>query len=328
MGIEEEIRGRLLRGYAPQQLVSEGYRKSTVYKVYDSVKLGQVPVTSPTWFAQNYNFHQLRYMPGQTIPISFTFRNNSQFDLYLYRIGIQPEWLRADSPLQEPKWFAQEVKELVKSGGQRWFSFTCQIPQGLSLGEYEIRFGMEGQYLPGNQLQIQGTQWSEPEIIQVKKPLTGISIFLSHSTEDIRLVRDLETKLDNEGVQVKIAEDRLEPGILLMEKFQRMITESTMLLALLTEGGVRSQWVLEEVNYASKVNKPMILLKEKGVQISSPREWVEFSKYDPPDITLRVIMQSIQAVQKRVAPNQAVSTIIGIAIMALLFDVLSNGSKK
>jgi hypothetical protein len=81
------------------------------------------------------------------------------------------------------------------------------------------------------------------------------------------------------------------------------------------------------VNYAAKMNKPMILLKEKNVSITSPREWVEFSKYDSPDLTLKIITRSIQAIQNRIAPNPVAGALIGIGILAFLAAVFSSGNK-
>ena len=95
-------------------------------------------------------------------------------------------------------------------------------------------FGVEAQYLPSTEHQPLQTQWADPLVFHVKRPLTGVSIFFSHSTKDMTLVRQLEQQLDNNGVRVIIAEDKSEPGIELKRKFESKITESTIFLALLT----------------------------------------------------------------------------------------------
>jgi hypothetical protein len=315
MSVEDEIRSKLVGGYTPQQLVQEGYKKSTVYKVFGSIRTLRVPISKPNWVVKNYTFHESRYMPGSNIPIKFSFQNTSPLDLYLYRIGVSTEWMKE-------MWVVQEVKDLVKSGEQKSLSFLLQIPQDLELGEYELSFGIEGQYLPSAQNQQIVTQWSEPVIIQVKKPLTGIKIFLSHSVQDMSLVRQLERRLDYEGIEVTIAEDRSEPGVLLEEKFHRLIRESTMLLALLTEAGIKSKWVIEEVNYANQINKPIILFKDRQISINSPLEWVEFSSDESPEIIFKNIMEAIGKVQQRIQTKSNQNVALGMGILMLILAIL------
>lgn len=315
MSVEDEIRNKLVLGYSPQQLIQEGYRKSTVYKVHSNTKAQYVPITEPEWSVQNLTIQNSRFLPGQSIPLGFTFRNDSPLDIYLYRIGVRAEWMQVDS------WYAQEVRNLVKSGAQRWFSFTVPIPRETKLGEYELLFGIDGQYLPSIQPQPTQTQWSDPVIIQVKKPMRGLRIFLSHSTADMALVRQLETSLDNEGIAVTIGEDVLQPGVILDQKFQRLIQESSIVLALLTENGARSEWVLKEVNYALQVNKPCILLKEESVSLDTSREWVKFSRLEPPDSIFQKIMNAINATSA-LTPINPVGGIIGLGILALILGAL------
>lgn len=319
VGAEDEIRTKLMQGYSPQQLVGEGYKKSTVYKISGLLKAQVLPVSRPDWVVENCRISEGRFLPGQSAPVGFTLRNTSPLDMYLVRIGVQAEWMQGT-------WIAQEVKDLLKSGAQRWFSLMLPIPSDVAMGEYEVSIGVEGQYLPSNQYQSPQTQWSEPLILSVKNPLRGVSIFLSHSTRDLALVRDLEKRLDNEGLEVRIAEDVSEPGVLLDEKFRQMIRESTILLALLTEEGARSDWVVKEVNYALEMGKPAILLKEESANIETKVEWVNFSRYDPPEAILSKIMSAISAVQSRTAINPF-GAIIGLAILGLIVGSLSSTSK-
>ncbi|HEV2225686.1 MAG TPA: TIR domain-containing protein [Nitrososphaerales archaeon] len=324
MGTEDEIRTKLLQGYEPQQLVDEGFRKSTVYKVAAQNRLITMSTPRSAWVVENYTFPNFRYLPGQNIPVNFSFRNTSPLDLYVHRIGVRAEWMR-------DQWHAQEVRDLVKSGGQKWFSFPLAIPSDVQLGEYQFFFGVEGQYLPSSDAQQVTTQWSEPIFVEIKKPQNGLHLFLSHSTENMGLVRKLERQLDIEGIGVVIAENRIAPGVVLEQKFQRLIGESSMFMALLTEEGINSKWVLQEANYALQIRKPTILLKEKQVTIATSLEWVPFSINDPPEVTFQTIMRAIAEVRKRVQAdslNQAAGAIVGIAVLAFIASLFSSGSKK
>ena len=192
------------------------------------------------------------------------------------------------------------------------------------LGEYELRFGIRGQYLPVVKYQDQSLQvrWSEPEIIHIKYPLNGIKIFISHSTLDMPLIRQLEQYLDNYGFEPIIAEDIRSPGMLLREKFQAKIREATIFLVLFTENSIRSKWVIEETNYALQIGKPIIPLKEESVKINLDIEWIEFSKYEKPEIIFSRIMDGINNCFKKLplAPQVAGTglTIIAVGILAFL----------
>jgi hypothetical protein len=237
--------------------------------------------------------------------------------MYLYKIGILPEWMTSNT------WIAQDIRDLIKPGQRRFCRLILAVPDSLPLGEYSMAFGVEMQYLPANEFQSLQTQWTEPIVFHVKKPFRNMCVFLSHSTKDVSLVRQLEKQLDNEGITVKIAEDVNSPGANLNQKFETMIRECPIFIALLTVDGVNSQRVLQEVNYAKQINKQMILLKEENVQIQTDIEWVSFSRYEPPESLLKKIMEAINRVQV----GSPVGAIIGLGILALILGAALSSKK-
>jgi len=212
-------------------------------------------------------------------------------------------------------------RDLVRPSQRRIFTFFVSVPREVPLGEYEILFGIEAQYLPVESYmdQARQTQWTEPLVFHVKHPFTGKKVFISHSTEDIQIVRELEKRLDNYGIQAVIAEDVPQPGKVLEEKFKSKINESTIFLALLTEDSVRSKWVIMETEYARQIRKPMIPLKEKNLRYDSPIEWIEFSKYDNPDVIFQRVMGAISTIQPSISP---MGVILGIGILAFLASLM------
>jgi hypothetical protein len=293
MTIQDEISRLLQEGYTPQQIIEKGYRKSTVYKVYDTFKTYVTQIGKPYWSVTDIRFSKpnKRYLPQENISVSFNFENSSGRDIYINRMGIGVEWLKPD------EWHAQDVKDLVKSGQRRFLSFFIPIPADISLGEYELRFGIEAQYLPalGYQEQSLQTQWTDPEIIHIKNPVAGIKVFISHSTTDMSLIRQLEKNFDNYGVEPIIAEDLQTPGVVLKEKFQAKIREANIFIVLFTENSINSKWVIEETNYALQIGKPTIPLKEKSVRLESGIEWIEFSKYEKPETIFSKIMAGMNS---------------------------------
>ncbi len=326
---ENEISKYLAQGYTPQQVINmgKGFRKSTVYKVHKALRTYVANISPPDWVITNTQFDHLdkRYLSGQKVSVTFNFENTSTKDIYLTRIGMQFEW-------QKNEWCALDVRDLIKAGQKRFFSIPIPVPisDKIALGEYEYRFGVEAQYLPvmGYQDQLIQTQWSEPEIIHVKYPLRGIKLFISHSTLDIPLIRQLEQYLDNYGIESIIAEDIRTPGEILREKFQAKIREATIFLVLFTENSIRSQWVIEETNYALEIRKPSVLLKEESIkEIKSDIEWEEFSKYEAFEIIFLKIMESIESHLKNIhitpqnnatIGNTSMDKVIGVGVLAFL----------
>lgn len=320
MGVEDEIEDFLRQGYNPQQIIGKGFKKSTVYKVYQTIKSYSMPVNPPQWSIEDIMPWPFRYQPGQNASVSFSFKNSSDRDIYLHRLGLHLEWMKDGH-----EWFAQEVRDLIRPNQKRFFSFIIPVPQ-IALGEYEILFGAEIQYLPATDYAdlAKQTQWTEPLIFQVKLPIKGTKIFISHSTLDIQIVRELEKRLDNQGLQTIIAEDIPEPGSELEAKFKKGIQDSTILLALLTENSVRSKWVIMETEFARLIGKPIIPLKEKSLQYEGEIEWVPFSKYDNPDVIFGKVMGAIGRIQPQTSP---VGAIIGICILAFLLAAIFSDSK-
>jgi len=184
-------------------------------------------------------------------------------------------------------------------------------------------FGIEAQRLSMNQHQPLQTEWADPLVFCVKKPFRGVVIFLSHSTEDMTLVRQLEEQMENEGIKVIIAEDIRESGVEIEQKLQTKIRESSTVIALLTEKGVNSKWVAYETDYAKHIGRHVIPLKEENVNIESKLEWVPFSKYDPPEELFRKVMEAIE----QRSGESPLAPILGLGILAFLL-MLFAGDRK
>lgn len=320
MGIEDDIRYHLLQGATPKTVIEQHhYRKSTVYKVAETIRTFSSNTIPPLWRIGNIRFNKndSRYMPGEAVRVDFYLTNEASKDLYLQKIGIQTEWM-----INQGIWYSNSVNSIIKPRDWKYFSISFPVPPEIPLGEYELLFGVEGQYLPAISQERVETTWSYPQVLNIKHPLSGKKVFLSHSVENKFLVRELEKKLDEYGIETYIGEDISQPGSLLEDKFKRLIAASSMLIALLTNSAIQSPWVNLEIEYAKSINKPMILLKDKSVNISSPFEWVEFSSQDPPEHTFQIIMDAIQKINKS-NNDGVIGFAIGVGLLALLAAALS-----
>jgi len=311
MAIEDDIYSQLVKGYTPQQIIHQfHFKKSTVYKVYNEHKLITSPVAPAPWAAEDISFDRGldgRYLPGDTATVRFKLVNQSPSDLYVVRTGIQPEWLQGQLGQSQSEWQVQEGTFLLRPNQRKAFSFRIEVPWDILLGEYDLRFGVEGQFL--SPLTTASSyrhslsyypEWSEPVVFHVQYPVTH-TVFVSHSTANMSLVRQLDCSLENYGIHCIIAEDIKEPGRDLHEKFYHYIDTTSFFLGLLTCEAVTSQTALDEVNYALATNKPGIYLVEHGVDIQLPVEWAsEFSRYWPIDQFTTVVLEAIENIQQRV----------------------------
>ncbi len=314
MGVEEEIQQLLLEGRTPKEVIQMGYQKPTVYKIHGILKKGTVTETYSLWCIENIKFSQDRYQPNQSGIVTFELRNTADTDLYVYRVGIQPEWLKE-------KWYSITLRVLLHPNEKKQSVIGFDIPQ-LPLDEYGIRFGTEGQYLYPSIRGIKGEQyiqWSEPVFIDIKMPRMRYKIFISHSTQDMFLIRQLAKHLDNYGIDVVIAEDIRSPGIKLEEKIYSLIRECDFVLGILTSNGVNSEWVRKEINYAHKINKPIIPLVEEGIRINMDIEYVPFDSSESIKSILDKIRNGIDKLrEKRIIGHDAMKIIVPVVTAGLI----------
>ncbi len=310
MGIEDDIRSYLASGYNPQQIIRQfSCKKSTVYKVYNEQKMSTTLVASASWSVQEISFDKGiggRYLPGETATIRFNLVNEAPSDLYVSRTGIQPEWMEVHLGVGCSQWLSQDNTFLLRPNETRPFRFSMEVPSDLILGEYDIRFGMEGQFMsPPSAYSNRSyssphyTDWTAPVVFRVQHPVTH-TIFVSHSTENTFLVRQLDSSLENYGVHCIVAEDIKEPGQNLRKKFHHYIDVSNFFLGLLTKEAVMSPIVIDEVDYAIETNKPGIYLVEKGTNLQLPVEWAsQFSRNWPIDKLVTVVLEAMENIQNR-----------------------------
>lgn len=283
----------------------------------------------PEWEIQNIKLNKTRYQEGDRASISYQLKNISSMDFYVCRVGIELEWMR-----KEKKWYIHHDDDfLLKTGNSKYLRGEFTIPIGCPLGEYDLSFGVE-RLFPSPNLDDQSTsrqtQWSIPMKLEVKRPATGFKIFISHSTKNISLVRSLSMYLDNNGITPIIAEDIETPGSFLPEKFQNLITESDIFLALLTSEAVRSEWVISETNYALSTTTPCILLKEKSVDLKTSYEWTPFSIHESEEIIIQKILSAIESVKKQVRKPMKVpvGAIVFVGILAFCAGLAIGSSRS
>ena len=177
-------------------------------------------------------------------------------------------------------------------------------------------------------MNITQTMWTDPVILHLKKKLTGYSVFLSHSINDMAVVRHIANFLDLNGIEPIVAEDISKPGSYLPQKFKELIDGSSVFLVLLTNNGVRSQWVMRECEYAFQKNKVIVPIKEQSVLVSgswfpSDVEWIEFSMGDAANIIVQKISNGISNALSKARQAATPPFLGGLLIGGLLGGLLA-----
>lgn len=265
MGKEDAI-GELLRaGWMPRQIIDQhGYAKATVYKVYHSMRVTPVAVSTAP-LAAGWRQDKERYLPGETARVTIEVTNQTRQDLYAMRVGLRPEWLVSPSG-QEVRWYAAESRTLVHPGASVLSTIDLPIPADLPLGERDLLYGVESQFVgqpgPGP---LSTTWFDPPMVLKVQRPRSGMKVFLSHAVADLRHVNRLASSLEDYGIEAILGEDELSPGVRLEEKFSTLIRQAHVVVALLTPASCASEWVRFEINFARHIRKPLILLRDASL---------------------------------------------------------------
>jgi len=133
--------------------------------------------------------------------------------------------------------------------------------------------------------------------------------------------------LDNNGIKVRIAENEIELGKNLAEKFKNMISSSNIFLIFLTEYSVRSKWVKLEYEYARQLGKTIVPIKEEGLRLNgswfpADIEWIEFSKNDNFSYIQNKIADGINKIAKGVIESTNRDFLEGLFTGAIITGIL------
>lgn len=158
-------------------------------------------------------------------------------------------------------------------------------------------------------------------------------VFISHSTRDQGLVIALANLLIKYGTKVFVAEWYLTPGEPIDKKVSEQIESSDCVVVLLTQNGMRSNWVHQEIGYALSKgfgkNKPLIPIVEKGVESKElgallGREYIEYNPYQPQEALIKTSTYVKSLKLKKEEKEKALLVAGGI----IAFLLLLSGGKK
>lgn len=90
----------------------------------------------------------------------------------------------------------------------------------------------------------------------------SFKVFFSHSEADAALTEQISNLLEMLGIHPFVYEYYSAGGINRFDRIKTMIQEAPLFLVLLTDNGLKSQWVNQEIGYAVALNKTPIPILE------------------------------------------------------------------
>ena len=166
-----------------------------------------------------------------------------------------------------------------------------------------------------------------PTFIGSLSPAQAVSfeVFLSYSIgqSDLPLVANLQEQANAAGVTLYLADRDVRPGTNLSTKIEMAISRAEVVVALLTEKGVDSKWVNQEIGYALAKQKVVVPLVEEGVDVPGMlvgREYVGFRR-DRFSEALERVTRYLEHLKSKV-DERVRQTMEAIAVIILIIFVV------
>ena len=138
-----------------------------------------------------------------------------------------------------------------------------------------------------------GKVTAEPKEVMIKnyKWLSGMvmaqfNVFLSYSESDLALIERIKNILNRIQISVYSYTHYPEYGEYIPEIIKKNIRDSEYFVVLLTQAGIESQWVNQEIGMAFELNMliiPIIQIEVKSKGFVELRQHINYSPHNPED---------------------------------------------
>jgi len=236
-------------------------------------------------FLAGYHLDKSTYFPMENGKlIDFNVKNNSEDIVQIQEARIEFDW-DGDS-------FWYETCNIKIKPGE-----TAKLPSvvfkledlELSEGSHNFKPAIKYQLLKDGKWQEKIFTSPKGDFFEIKKiPNRGYKVFISHSNEDITLLKKFVRALNHCGIEGYYAESDVEAGNKLWDKIEREIRKADAFLVLWTKAASTSPDVREEIGIAIGAKKKVFVpVVERGVSVvgSIKAREVEWIPYDPSNPT-------------------------------------------
>lgn len=131
-----------------------------------------------------------------------------------------------------------------------------------------------------------------------------MKIFISHANKDKKLIFEFQKTLVSCGITLLMAEHFLDLKHTISEKIQNMIDSCDIALVLLTKNGFDSHFVMQEIGYITKANKPMLHIVEVGLEkkisgFNFGKDYIKLNPANPAETISYVRFKLIKYMQRK-----------------------------
>jgi hypothetical protein len=143
----------------------------------------------------------------------------------------------------------------------------------------------------------------------------------------MNIVHEFAKWIKSFDINVFVAELTFQPGGPLPNKIAKMIDSSDCVLAILTCGGMRSEWVNQEIGYAKKAGKAVVPIVEQGVEVKGFIANVEYIPFHRENVNEAVVKAAnyLQGLSFKKAEKERQNAFWGGLLFLGLIALLASG---
>ena len=154
----------------------------------------------------------------------------------------------------------------------------------------------------------------------------SLSVFISYSSKDMPIAKQIKETLEAQDIDVFIAEDSIEPGSHLNNSIIKAIKESDMFVLLWSKNATKSDYVKQEIGIAKGVNKPIIpFVLHKGIELPEFIKDIKYIRaYENFDKSSKALQKTIlgKTTGKQAVESKEIIIAVGLMILVVIFIFL------
>jgi hypothetical protein len=156
-------------------------------------------------------------------------------------------------------------------------------------------------------------------------------IFLSHSAEDLTLVRGIKSQVEALGIRVYLYEEHPTPGERLTPRLQAAIAAQDALVVLLTPTSAARSYVQQEIGFALGLGKPAVALVAPGVNrealaMLAERQYIKLDPESPLHGMAELLADLHGRADRKQSQAELVTALIVIGMLLILAYSTSRSS--
>lgn len=151
---------------------------------------------------------------------------------------------------------------------------------------------------------------------------TRIQIFISHSVapRELAIVNAVADVAASKGAVPIISYRNWDPIGILPGYIESQITSSNYVIGIITNNGHHLDWINAEIAYSQKMNRPILVLADEGINISSQDQIIRIDRTNPMKTLFLVSAEIQRLIGDEEVRNLVGGLVIGGLILPIFFE--------